>query len=278
MAAVDSEQERLGFPPHSLWSIAQWLLPFFQGGGATFGSQSRDFVMELERNLRLTVQRTPRDPRGVESVMGTASRDPQLFVRIVDFALRNITIGYMINECAVAAGQLDRILRESGAAWEVRGVENRLQYFLERRIDATTSAVLSTLTSEGTPEARHLAEARRHAFGQSPQPGKAYDEAVKAVEAVTIPVVLPNDQQATLGKVIGEIRNDPTRWTSSLTEPTAKGMSPVEVVIAMLDMLWRNETERHAPVVAIPQGQAESAVHLSLTLVQLFRSGAITKI
>jgi hypothetical protein len=45
----------------------------------------------------------------------------------------------------------------------------------------------------------------------------------------------------------------------------------------MLDMLWKNETERHSPVTPITQEQAESAVHVALSLVQLFRSGVVVR-
>jgi hypothetical protein len=172
--------------------------------------------------------------------------DPALFVRVVDFALQNITFGYQVNECEGRAKELDRFLRETGAVWEVREVPNRLDFSLARRMDTTTSAVLDSLATEGADDARHLTEARKYVFGEKPQPDKAYDEAVKAVEAASIPVVLPKDSTATLGKVIRTMRDSPTKWSCTFSEPTAKGQSPVEVVIAMMDLLWKNDTDRHA--------------------------------
>jgi hypothetical protein len=250
--------------------------PFWQGEGSGWDGPRRDFVREAERNLRLTLDWSHGEPGAAESLLGAMQADPAQLVRLVDFALHNITIGYALMDCEGAAGDLDRILRESGAAWEVVVIRRPLQYSLQRRVDATTSAALDRLSSEGTPEAKHLAEARRRAFGQSPDPGKAYDEAVKAVEAVVVPVVLPNDPKATLGKAIGEMRNDPVRWSCTFTRPTSTG-DPIDTVIGMLDLLWKNETERHAPVTPITQEQAESAVHLALTLVQMFRTGAIAR-
>jgi hypothetical protein len=35
---------------------------------------------------------------------------------------------------------------------------------------------------------------------------------VKAVEAAAIPLVLPNDTLATLGKLLGEMRDHPAKW------------------------------------------------------------------
>jgi hypothetical protein len=275
--AEEPASEETGFPSWAISSLMEWLGPFFHGGGAAFDRPKRDFLREAERNLRLQLDWRYGEQGALESLASALEPDPELHVRLFDFALRNITIGYLPRDCEDAAQNLNQILHESGSVWCVRGEGRWDRYHLERRIDATSSAALSSLASDGTPDARHLAEARRWAFGQHPNPGKAYDEAVKAVEAVAIPTVLPNDPVATLGKAIGELRSDPTKWTCTFTRPTKDGMDPVEVVLAMLDMLWKNETERHAPVVPITQEQAETAVHVAIPLVQMFRSGAIRK-
>jgi hypothetical protein len=275
--AEEPASDETGFPNWAISSLLEWLRPFFHGEGASFDQPKRNFLREAERNLRLRLDWRYGEQHAIESLLTEVEHDPELQVRLFDFAVRNIRIGYMPFACEDAALDLDQILRESGSVWCVGGDRRRLQYHLERRIDATSSDALSSLASDGTPDARHLAEARRWAFGQHPNPGKAYDEAVKAVEAVAIPAVLPNDPIATLGKAIGELRNDPTKWTCTFTRSTKDGKDPVEVVIAMLDMLWRNETERHAPVVPITQDQAESAVHVAIPLVQMFRSGALKK-
>ena len=126
------------------------------------------------------------------------------------------------------------------------------------------------------------------AHGQSPNPDEAYREAIKAVEVAAIAVVMPNDATATLGKVIGTMRQSPSTWTATLTTSVAapgasSTATPVEVVIQMMDLLWRNHTDRHGvapptPAVPVTHEQAEVAVHLALVLVQLFRSGAIYRI
>jgi hypothetical protein len=58
-----------------------------------------------------------------------------------------------------------------------------------------------------------------------------------------------------------------------------KKADPVQVVAMMLDLLWTNQTDRHGvagDAREISQGQTEDAVHLALTLVRLFQSGAVT--
>jgi hypothetical protein len=87
----------------------------------------------------------------------------------------------------------------------------------------------------------------------------------------------PDDRTATLEKIIDELRRDPTNWSCVFTEPTKEGQSSDEVVIAMLDVLMRNRSDQQPPTVVITQERAESTMHLALTLVQLFRSGAISR-
>jgi hypothetical protein len=278
-APSESHEEQLGFPSWVIPSITHFLAPFW-GKTRTFNLSvpSRDFLREAGIHLRMTLDWSGDRQRTAQSLWAATYREPDRLVSLVDFALRNILIGYSFQDCDIAARELDRDLRNAGSAWQVRQIQDQTEYFLERRVDAATSAAVEAIRSEGTDVALHLSVAWEQAFGRSPQPGKAYDEAVKAVEAVAIPVVLPNDPKATLGKVIGEMRNDPMRWSCTFTEPTADGQSPVDVLIAMLGVLWTNDSERHAPVVLpITQEKAESAVHLAMTLVQLFRSGAIAK-
>jgi hypothetical protein len=276
-ARASSPSAREGFPDSAMWSIAKWLSPFFHGAGAAFGETAPDFVDEAERNLNLKIAHSARDPRGIESLTAAMEGDPALFVRVVDFALKKITIGYPWNQCWAAANELDRYLRETGAAWRVRGEEGRLNFSLERRVDPATTELLDTLVSEGTDAGMHLSEAWTKAFGEKPDPGDAYAEALKAVEAAAGPVVCPNDRMATLGKIIGELRANASKWSSTFTEPT-KDQTPVQVVTAMMDLLMKNHADRHPPVTPITQEQAETAVHLALTLVQMFRTGAITKL
>ena len=274
---ADPTEETTGFPRHALSGVMDFLGPVFRGDGRWLGDRPRNFVQEAERKLRLQLDWSRGAQGASESLLRAMSTEPGLMPRVVDLALKEIAIGYPPNACEEAALELDRVLRDSGAEWKVSQVSRRLDFSLERRIDAATSAALDALASEQEPAAVHLAEARNRAYGQHPDAGKAYDEAVKAVEAAVINVVIPNDPTATLGKAIGVLRADPKQWKCTFTRATGDGQSPVEVVIGMLDMLWRNETERHSPVTPITLEQAESAVHVALSLVQLFRSGAVVR-
>jgi hypothetical protein len=171
--------------------------------------------------------------------------------------------------------QVKAVLQAGGSAWTVGPVGGRLG--LVRRVPEAAQQALASALDQGGDPASLLATAWGKAFGRSPDPGRAYHEAVRAVEAAAHPVVTPNDDSATLGKIIGTMKSNPRRWAVTLGH-SAK-VDPPDVVRQMLDLLWTNEYERHATNKNVPlhitQEQAEAAVLLSLTLVSWFQAGHV---
>lgn len=52
-------------------------------------------------------------------------------------------------------------------------------------------------------------------------------------------------------------------------------------LVAMLRLLWQGQTDRHGgstPTIPVTAEAAEAAVHLAVTLVQWFQSGAIRRV
>lgn len=121
-----------------------------------------------------------------------------------------------------------------------------------------------------------LLEAWLAAYGTSRNPSHAYRLAVRAVEAASIPTVLPKDPSATLGKVIAALRGAPAKWR--LTFAVDAKVVPFEVLVSMLQMLWTNQYDRHVTEnspLQVGQAEAEAAVVLALTLVQWFADGHV---
>jgi len=186
-------------------------------------------------------------------------------------------VDYMLGQYKWADRRaLEALLASAGSAWRVNGSGNGL----ERRVDSTATLQLSTALDAGDRSAAHLATAWAAAFGRSPDPTKAYSEAVKAVEASVNPVVIPNDKIPTLGKAIGHLRDRPGQFRVSLGAPNPEAR--VASVTGMLDLIWTGHHDRHghadpAEPIAVTQREAEAAVHLAVTLVQWFRSGVVTR-
>ncbi len=173
-----------------------------------------------------------------------------------------------------AARDLEQLLTGGGSAWRVAG--NRKS--LERRVEpAATDAFRQA--AAGDPGS-HLATAWAAVYGRHPAPSRAYSEAVKAVEAACIPLVIPGARgaRATLGKVIIDLSDHQQDWRLSICSAAA----PAEIspLLAMLRLLWQGQTDRHggsAPATPVTAPAAEAAVHLAVTLVQWFRSGAVRR-
>jgi hypothetical protein len=172
---------------------------------------------------------------------------------------------------AAAVEQLDQILEDAGSAFEV----DWRQRCLRRRVDATvTSAVEQAMAAD---PGRHLHQAWAATYGRHPDADKAYDEAIRAVEAAAIPVILPKGKRETLGKVLAHLEQGGHKWALAIEGDDSGAIAPL---VAMLRLLWKGHTARHAGSPDFrPQrlDEAQMAVHLAATLVQWFTNGAIRK-
>jgi hypothetical protein len=169
---------------------------------------------------------------------------------------------------------LELLLSTANSVWRVS------QRFdgLERRIDPTVTQAVQAAAAD--PTARdHLATAWEAAYGRQPDPDKAYDEAVLAVETLACPLVCPNNPRPTLGTVIRDLNNQAAQWELATGDTTTGDPMTVDPILAMLTMLWHGQSRhagssnsrRQTPI----EGQA--ALHLAATLVQWLDTGILRR-
>ena len=91
------------------------------------------------------------------------------------------------------------------------------------------------------------------------------------MEAAAQPIVSPKNGKATLGTMIKDMENKPSKWTFPLDEGN------VGVVISMSKSLWLNHF-RHGtqPRDDHTLPEADAAVHLAIPLVRYFAGGIVT--
>ncbi|MGW1956113.1 hypothetical protein ACWCPI_25760 [Streptomyces sp. NPDC001920] len=170
---------------------------------------------------------------------------------------------------AAAVERLDEMLMDAGSAFEV----DWRQRCLQRRVDATvTTAAEQAMSMDG---GSHLQASWAATYGRHPDASKAYDEAIRAVEAAAIPIVLPNDTKATLGKVLAHFTQASDKWELAIEGPDGGAIAPLT---EMISLLWKGHVARHAGSPTFrPQHQdeAQMAVHLAATLVHWFTTGAV---
>ena len=106
---------------------------------------------------------------------------------------------------------------------------------------------------------------------------RAYSEAIKAAECAAHAVIQPNHPKATLGTMLGEIKNARHKFGTAISAPAGDPIAPAE---AMMRTLWEGQTSRHGAQTATVSETLQAAragVHLAATLVQWFVSGAVVR-
>jgi hypothetical protein len=154
---------------------------------------------------------------------------------------------------------LDFILRDGGSAYRVNDGGNAL----ERRVSSTVRQAVRRAIESSLDKDGHLDAAWRAAYGIRPEPTVAYAEAIKAIEAAVIPVVLPADPRATLGKALAHLRGTADQWELGISDADGApaGVAPL---VSLLGLIWQGHRDRHAgtpTAVRVSPEAAEMAVH-----------------
>ena len=154
------------------------------------------------------------------------------------------------------------------------GTDHERRWGLKRRVDETVLAAANEEMNQRSNAAEYLRRAWHHVYGRNPNPSTAYHDAVRAVKAAARPVVTPKDDEATLGKMIPALLDKPEKWETVIGN--------VDTVRKMMATIWKSQFDRHGTddttkPLNVSQPEAEAAVQMGVTLVHLFRTGAIRR-
>ena len=194
--------------------------------------------------------------------------------RGVDFGVVDDNVGAVavLGDEAVALlpVERDRTLARGGSIWWATA------HGLERRVDPTVTAAFESATGTGDVASAELTEAWIRAYGRDPDPSDAWDHAIKAVEAILIPIVVSEQDKPQLGHVIGALDRRGHLWRLGL--PGADAGQSVAPLVAMLRLMWPNPdrhggSPEHHRVPTIEE--TRSVVHLAVTIAQWGREGMI---
>lgn len=121
------------------------------------------------------------------------------------------------------------------------------------------------------------------AYGRNANASDAWDHAIKAAEAVLIPIVVRNQAGAHMGHVIGQLDRQGEQWNTLLrfnqtTPPVNPPTTSVRALVGMLRLLYPNPDRHIGPDHRVPTTEeARAVVQLAVTIVQWARDGQILK-
>lgn len=193
----------------------------------------------------------------------------ELYFDIIDFILRQ---GISANE----HNKLADYLADGRSVWRV-GAGG-----LERRVGAELQATADSMFASGSRAARYLRYAWQKAWSRNTDASGAYWDSVRAVEAAYKPIVSPNNKKTTLGIIISNVMDKPTKFRVRLqpgdNHDNGDDRDNVERIVAMLRLLWKSEFDRHGTddetvPLNVSIEEAQDAVALAMILVHLAQQG-----
>lgn len=167
--------------------------------------------------------------------------------------------------------QLKMTLFLAGSGWRVNSSENGLEEVVN---DTVREVVEAGIRQSADSPSGHLASAWEAVFGRSKNPTMAHAEMIRAVESASIPVVTPGDSKATLGKIIGQLDGQGILYVTTGASDANDGIAGI---VAMMRMLWQQQTDRHGanPTIAATQERVEFLLPVAAALVHAFSTGAV---
>jgi hypothetical protein len=170
---------------------------------------------------------------------------------------------------------LEARLKAGGSAW------SQQDGGLVRRLDQATQQGFNRVTIDPDNASSELREAWGQSYGRNTNPSDAWDHAIKAVESILCPIVIPNVAKPTLGQVLGQLHgnNGSNHHLWKLGMPGPGDQYSIEPLIHMLRLIWPNPdrhghpTQQRTPTLT----EARGVTHLAVTVVQWARDGQISR-
>lgn len=255
--------------------VPEWLWPSLDGWRKAHCATKTD-VLYVQRRLRLEI--SERYGTLFDALDREILADPSgnVLLNVVDALLARFNV--TSPEHRQWVGVVANIFDEAGSVWRV-GQWPEGGFGLARRIDETVAEVVRSAMEHGRP-GQHLRDAWTSAYARVHNASHAYREAVRAVEAAVKPIVSPNNSAATLGTMIGDLRNKPEKWEVLLGPD---GFDSVAALRQACELIWKSQIDRHGTddesvPLNVSLQEAQAAVHVAAMLVQLFSTGAIRRV
>ena len=266
-----------GVPAHLEIGLRAWIARALLGGGGLHVALRLEIATGRERPADVLAYGLGEEHLldVVDAILASGGPWPELNPGDIERGSNSnlVGLGHLRND-------LRGILEAGSSAWRV----NDDFTGLTRRVDraAAAAAEATTAAADNAPgsgsAADHLRSAWTALYELHPDSPAAYRDAIRAVEAAAHGLIEPNNARATLGTMLGQLRATPDRWVLAIRGPGGTGN--IASLIAMIELLWTGQTSRHGgqtPTRPETFEEAQMAVHLAVTLVQWFVTGAVSR-
>lgn len=274
---VEDDGPYAGVPAHMWAPIHKWLSsafmtrvrrsnPLSRGSAYYETVVDRDFVTHVATAVRIPI--TP-DPRFlselISDVIAACQQDADVALEVIDAVL-------MLSD-GKGKAELQRILDGANSMWTVDADGTGIQ----ERVDPTAVAAFQEAADPDDVASSELKQAWAKAYGRDQDPSDAWDHAIKAVEALVVPLVVPSQANPQFGHALGQLRSQGERWRFVLPGPD--GAHDVGSLVSMLRLLWPNPDRHVSGAQRQPEvEEARAAVHLSILIVQWLRAGGLARV
>lgn len=265
-----------GVPTHLQPHLLKWLRTAFSSPDMYImeGFSLNDQVLErVVLTLEIHTMSSWGNEQTLEQIFRYCRENEDQFLDVIDLVI-NLQTSFMSNTGAAARiGRLRQLLLVGGSVWTV----DRDSLGLVRAVNQTAVKEYEDVTQADDVASDEMSQAWRHAYGLRPNASAAWHHTIKAVEALLIPLVIPNKDKPNLGGVAGTLHAQPENWRFAL-QPS-DGIGGLATFEAMLRLIWPNPDRHGSESLRAPtDAEARAVVHAGITVMQWTRSGALTPI
>jgi hypothetical protein len=224
------------------------------------------FRVAAANQIAVNAGSTAYGTRGV--VLRACGRDPRLLLDVIDSILAMGCDSELVEELR---GHLDAGKSVWGVAVDESG--------LERWVPEIESAAYEAAVVPGDAASDELVEAWNNLNGLHPDPSDAWDHAIKACEHILKPIVTPNQRDATLGNVLGQLRAEPPVVDFILRDNALRNqVDPLETFEHMLHLIWPNPDRHGSVAMRTPTlVEAQAVVQTAILVVHWARIGVLVR-
>jgi hypothetical protein len=259
-----------GVPEFLRPQLESWVKRVYTIGSRQYGYRRDDIPLErLAAILHVDLSRDGRDL--LEGILNWTWDGGDYLLDVIHYTFQLPTHNDKRLE------ELEGVLVAGGSVW--RATDKGL----ERRVDPTATTAFEEATDPKDAASDELSVAWRSAYGRNPDASDAWDHAIKAAEAVLIPLVAPGQDAAHIGHVIGQLDRQGEQWDMILgfnqpVPPVNPPFNSVQTLVGMLRLLYPNPDRHVGPDHRTPSlEEARAVVQLAVTIVQWARDGEIVR-